>query len=187
MKKWKSGDEVDVNDTRRLKRGSSSCKTGGRHPHLGTGQPFTRHDRAPAPRRVESEEAATGIFRVLCPTFAMSRLTAPQYEPSSSRQDIRSGPSLELCACSPQTQDQLSSLCQTKAGQALSLKLTNRGTWVAQSVKRPTSAQVMISQFLSSTSTLSSVLTAQSLEPASDSVSLSFSALPPFMLCLSQK
>ena len=37
------------------------------------------------------------------------------------------------------------------------------GTWVAQSVKCPTLAQVMISQFVGSSPTL----TAQSLEPAS--------------------
>ena len=46
-----------------------------------------------------------------------------------------------------------------------------QGAWVAQSAKRPTSAQVMISQFVVSSSGLGSVLTAQSLEPASDSVS----------------
>ena len=42
---------------------------------------------------------------------------------------------------------------------------------MAESVKHPTSAQVMISQFTSSSPALASVLTAQSLEPASDSVS----------------
>ena len=47
----------------------------------------------------------------------------------------------------------------------------HRGAWVAQSVKRPTSAQVMISQLVSSSPTSGSVLTAQSLEPVSDSVS----------------
>ena len=46
-----------------------------------------------------------------------------------------------------------------------------RGSWVAQSVKRPTSAQVMISRSVSSSPALGSVLTAQSLEPVSDSVS----------------
>ena len=60
-----------------------------------------------------------------------------------------------------------------------------RGAWVAQSVKRPTSAQVMISQFVSSSPESGSVLTAQSLEPVSDSVSPSLSAPPPLMLCLS--
>ena len=53
-----------------------------------------------------------------------------------------------------------------------------RGAWVAQSVKRPTSAQVMISWTVSSSPALGSVLTAQSLEPAWDSVSPSFSLLP---------
>ena len=47
------------------------------------------------------------------------------------------------------------------------------GAWVAQSVKRLTSAQIMISQLMSSSPTLGSVRTAQSLEPVSDSVSLS--------------
>ena len=59
------------------------------------------------------------------------------------------------------------------------------GAWVAQSVKQPTSAQVMISQSVSSSPTSGSGLTAQSLEPVSDSVSPSLSAPPPFMLCLS--
>ena len=58
-------------------------------------------------------------------------------------------------------------------------------TWVAQLVKHLTSAQVMISQFVSLSPALGSVLTAQSLEPASDSVSPSLSAPPPLMLCLS--
>ena len=59
------------------------------------------------------------------------------------------------------------------------------GAWVAQSVKRPTSAQVTISRFMSSSPVSGSVLTAQSLEPASDSVSPSVSAPPLLMLCLS--
>ena len=59
------------------------------------------------------------------------------------------------------------------------------GTWVAQSVKHPTSVQVMISWFVSSRPTSGPVPTAQSLEPASDSVSPSLSAPPSFTLCLS--
>ena len=55
---------------------------------------------------------------------------------------------------------------------------SDRGAWVAQSVKHPTSAQVMISQSVSSSPALGSVLTAQSLEPASDSVSPSLSPPP---------
>ena len=55
------------------------------------------------------------------------------------------------------------------------------GTWVAQSVGCKTSAQVIISQFMG----LGSVLTAQSLEPASDAVSPSVSAPPLFAVCLS--
>ena len=56
---------------------------------------------------------------------------------------------------------------------------------MAQSVKRPTSAQVVISQSVSSSPVSGSVLTAQSLGPVSDSVSPSLSDPPPFMLCLS--
>ena len=54
-------------------------------------------------------------------------------------------------------------------------KLVFRGAWVAQSVKRPTLAQVMISQFVGSSPASGSVLTAWSLEPAYDSVSPSLS------------
>ena len=60
-----------------------------------------------------------------------------------------------------------------------------RGAWVAQSVKQPTSAQAMISRSVSSSPVSGSVLTAQSLEPVSDSVSPSLSDPPLFMLCLS--
>ena len=56
---------------------------------------------------------------------------------------------------------------------------------MAQSVGRPTSAQVMISQFVGSGPASGSVLSAQILEPASDSVSPSLSAPPPLMLCIS--
>ena len=58
------------------------------------------------------------------------------------------------------------------------------GAWVAQSVKRLTSAQVMISQFMSFSPASGSVLTAWSLEPAS--VSPSLSAPPLLALCLSK-
>ena len=53
---------------------------------------------------------------------------------------------------------------------------------MAQSVKHLTSAQVMISQLVSLSLTSGSVLTAQNLEPASDSESPSLSALPLFTL-----
>ena len=56
---------------------------------------------------------------------------------------------------------------------------------MAQSVKHPTLAQVMMSQLVSSSPASGSVLIAQSLEPASDSVSPSLSAPPLLMLCLS--
>ena len=56
---------------------------------------------------------------------------------------------------------------------------------MAQSVGLPTSAQVMISLSLSLSPAPGSMLTAQSLEPASDSVSPSLSALTPLTLCVS--
>ena len=59
------------------------------------------------------------------------------------------------------------------------------GAWAAPSVKRPTSAQVMISRSVGSSPASGSVLTARSLEPVSDSVSPSLSDPPPFTLCLS--
>ena len=43
--------------------------------------------------------------------------------------------------------------------------------WVAQSVGRPTLAQVMVSWYMGLSPTSGSVMTARSLEPASDSVS----------------
>ena len=60
-----------------------------------------------------------------------------------------------------------------------------KGTWVAQSVKCPTLAQVMISWFVSLSPVSGSVLTAWSLEPALNSVSPSLSAPPTRTLCVS--
>ena len=56
---------------------------------------------------------------------------------------------------------------------------------MAQSVKWETSAQVTISRFVGLSRTSGSVLTAQSLEPASDSVSPSLSAPPLLVRALS--
>ena len=58
---------------------------------------------------------------------------------------------------------------------------------MAQLVKILTLAQVMILWLIGMSPVLGSVLTAQSLEPALDSVSLSLSAPPLLTLCLSQK
>ena len=60
------------------------------------------------------------------------------------------------------------------------------GTWVSQSVELPTLSQVMILRFTSLSPTLGSGLTAQSLEPAPDSLSPSLSAPTPLGF-LSQK
>ena len=56
---------------------------------------------------------------------------------------------------------------------------------MAQSVKHPTLALVMILRYVSSSPASGSVLTAQTLEPALDSVSPSLSAPPQFTPCLS--
>ena len=56
---------------------------------------------------------------------------------------------------------------------------------MAQVVKRPTSAQFVISQFMTLNPMSGSVLTAWSLEPASVAMSPSLSALPLFTLCFS--
>ena len=71
----------------------------------------------------------------------------------------------------------------------LGIKIKTWGTWVAQSVKRLTSAQVMISLSVSLSPASGSVLTARSLEPALDSVSISL-PLPSscsVSLCLKNK
>ena len=60
------------------------------------------------------------------------------------------------------------------------------GAWVAQSITLQTSVQVMISRFMGSGPESGSVLRAQSLEPASESVSLSAPPLLMLMLCLSK-
>ena len=60
-----------------------------------------------------------------------------------------------------------------------------QGAWVAQSVKRPTSAQVMISWFVGSGPASGSVPTARSLEPALDSVSPSVFPSLGHTLCVS--
>ena len=63
-------------------------------------------------------------------------------------------------------------------------RFLQRGAWVAQLVKQSPSAQVMILQLMRSSPTLGSVLTAQSLESALDSVSPSL--CPSLSLCLSE-
>ena len=68
-------------------------------------------------------------------------------------------------------------------------KKTGAPGWLSQLGIRLTSAQVMISQFVGSSPTSGSVLTAQSLEPASDSVSPSLCPSPAralFYLSLSK-
>ena len=66
----------------------------------------------------------------------------------------------------------------------VSSRISSRGAWVAQVVKRLTSAQVMISRLVGSSPASGSVLTAQDLESALDSASSSLS-LPPLVLSLS--
>ena len=67
----------------------------------------------------------------------------------------------------------------------MTLRILIRGASVAQLVKCLISAQVMISWFHCLSPMSGSMLTAQSLEPALDSVFLFLSAPPALMLCLS--
>ena len=48
----------------------------------------------------------------------------------------------------------------TSVGSSFHIKKNHQGAWVAQSVERPTSAQVMVSQFVGSSPMSGSVLTA---------------------------
>ena len=66
-------------------------------------------------------------------------------------------------------------------------KCYQSGARVAPLDKHPTSAQIMIARFVGSSPTWGSVLIAQSLDPASDSVypSISLSAPLPLILSLS--
>ena len=86
-----------------------------------------------------------------------------------------------------QTTESRSAFSQDARGFVCTLKFEKEfwGAGVAQLVKRLTLAQVMNSRSVSSSPALGSVLTAQSLEPVSDSVSPCLSDLPPFVLCLS--
>ena len=77
----------------------------------------------------------------------------------------------------------ISQLLPTRFGHATKV-WPIRGARVAQSVKRPTLAQVMISWFVSSSPKGGSVLTVRSLEPALDSVSPSLSVRPLLALSL---
>ena len=66
-----------------------------------------------------------------------------------------------------------------------SQNIGDQGAWVAQSVGHPTLAQVMMSGSVGSSPVSGSVLIAQSLEPAWDSMSLSLSAPSPLTISLS--
>ena len=65
------------------------------------------------------------------------------------------------------------------------LKNVSQDGHLGGSVELPTLAQVMISQLVGSSPALGSVLIAQNLEPASDSVSLSLCTPPTPSLSLS--
>ena len=87
----------------------------------------------------------------------------------------------------PRTLNPRASLALDSFQGALFRMLHLRGTWVARSVEHPTLAQVMISRFVSLSPALGSALTAQSLQCALDSVSLSLCPSPAHALSLSQK
>ena len=75
-----------------------------------------------------------------------------------------SGPEYQTRCFVPSFVDSKKSHNQIRDSENWLLKYVQiRGTWVAQSTECPTSAQVMISRFLSSSSTSGSLLSAQSL------------------------
>ena len=85
--------------------------------------------------------------------------------------------------CTPNFTSSVFTIARILKATSVSIKRQmDRGAWVAQSVKCLPLAQVTISPFMSSSPTSGSVLIAQSLEPASDSVSPSPSAPPLLML-----
>ena len=65
------------------------------------------------------------------------------------------------------------------------IKINYGGAWVDQLVEHTTLVQVMISRFVGSSPATGSVLIAQNLQTASDSVSPSLSAPPLLACCLS--
>lgn len=166
-KKGKCGVKVQLNDTGRLKHGSTSyaaptcmpvrnvedllwvsldvhsmethagtgklssghTKTRGGQPRPGIGQPpFTRHDRAPPPWRVESEgrllaysESSVLLFQGhVSPLLSLN----PLLRGRTYTQDPHWSFAHSL---SPQTQDLFSSLCQTKVGHYLLSSPTGAG------------------------------------------------------------
>ena len=74
---------------------------------------------------------------------------------------------------------------QTRKKQSAKNLLNSWGASVVQSVEHPTSAQIMISRFVGSSTALGSVLITWSLEFVSDSVSPPVSAPPLLTLSLS--
>ena len=107
-------------------------------------------------------------FLGLGPTSG-SVLTAQSLEPpsDSASPSPSAPPQLTLCVSLP-----------------LKNKNIKRGAWGIQLVKCLTLTQVLISLLMSLSPALGSVLTAQSLDTASDSVSSSLCAPAPLMLCL---
>ena len=95
------------------------------------------------------------------------------------------GASVDSLHCAPATNRSLYVSCTVI--EFFLKSLPHWGAGVAQSVKWPTSAQVMISRFMGSSPASGSVLMARSLEPASDPGSPSLSALPPLVLSLKTK
>ena len=105
-------------------------------------------------------------------------LTVREFEPSIELTSVSTQPDWTLLSPSLSAPPPLHSVSHSKINKSW-------GAWVAQSVKCLTLAQVTISQSVSSSPASGSGLTAQSLEPASDSVSPSLSVPPLLSLSLS--
>ena len=97
---------------------------------------------------------------------------------------VRSHEIIRICLDPSEARSCLDGVADVSTGDPAKSEF-QRGAWEAQSVQRLTSAQVMISRSVSSSPASGSVLTAQSLEPAWDSVSPSLSLPLPHSRSLS--
>ena len=94
-----------------------------------------------------------------------SRFTCPSINTSQRVGKYSVSPELCCVSCT-----NIHSLSLTATQEMSTEVQRGQGAWVAQSVNRLSSTQVMLSQFVSSSPALGSVLTAWTLEPAVDSV-----------------
>ena len=154
--------------------GVAAVGRGGAEPHGGIRSRQGTRQPPPGPRRPEQEGQRPG-GRLRRPwTGRVCPLLLSPHRGVKTNTGGRS----DGGTCSLDTEPACSSGCQVEPHEMDRFW----GACMAQSVKRPTSAPVMISRSVGSSPASGSVLAARSLEPASDSVSPSLS-LPLPCLC----